>query len=154
MCRDVGPNTTRLTEPFPASYKTKAQGTTDIVDDSRDHRIKLTQKVLDNRGNLSQNGNGVVVVVAVVSDPGLRYGVCMTTNAPRRCKSLRLIIHGPVPVHWPGGSTPKRSPKMLQTCSKNAQHRHTHCQPWIVMEIMSKFPCVSSANKTVNWSIS
>ena len=39
------------------------------------------------------------VVVVVVFDTILRDGMCMATNAPRRCKSLRLIIHGPVPVH-------------------------------------------------------
>ena len=40
----------------------------------------------------------VVAVIVVVSVMSKRDGMCMTTNAPRRCKSLRLIIHRPVPV--------------------------------------------------------
>ena len=88
-------------------------------------RVHLTITV-DAQGKVGTLGIDSLLLlqsVVVVSDPPLRDGVCMTTNAPRRCKSLRLIFQGPVPVHWPGGSTPKRSPKNAAKMQQNMQQK-------------------------------
>ena len=53
----------------------------------------------------------------------------------------------------PGAQLRRGARKMLQTCSKNAQNRHTHCQPRIVVEIMSSFPSAKCAEQTATRSI-
>ena len=103
----------------------------------------------------SNKGKRALRAVTLESDRHtLRDGMCTTTNAPRRRKSLRLFVQGPSAYALTRGLDSERG---ARKCCKNEAKCPKSPHPLPAMDRHRnnvQMFCVSSAIKTVNWSIS